>query len=477
MKSVVLLLCSLFPFLAFATEVKRDVLVFLKKEVDLREFQGIRDPQLRHKRLFGHLVEAARSSQNNLLITLRDRGFTPRSYYLPNMIFVKGATRSLMYFLQARPEVKRLVVNNPFSRTEKSHRFLDDMTFTAGSEQIGENLKSIGVDEVWRRFRVRGKGIVIGTSDGGVQWDHPALVKQYRGYSEAGVEHDNNWHDAIHFPLADNTTNSCGYDTAVPCDTSGHGTHTIGTAVGGEFPSNMIGAAPEAQWIGCRSLDQGIGSILTYLECLEFFFAPYPVSGFSVLGNPALAPNIITNSYYCSADEGCDDEDMRYTLEALRTVGIMMVVGAGNDGPECGTISGTPGVHSDLSYSVGALRTDDLIANFSSRGPSRFDGGVGPDISAPGVDVRSALPGSVYGVMSGTSMSTPLVSGVVALLWSTFPKLKGNIVDTTNILNASAKPITAGQDCGGRSGMTIPNNTYGHGKVDAPKAFRMSNRL
>ena len=76
------------------------------------------------------------------------------------------------------------------------------------------------------------------------------------------------------------------------------------------------------------------------------------------------------------------------------------------------------------------------IAGFSSRGPSSFDGEIGPDIVAPGVRIRSAVPGGGYqgGFWSGTSMAGPHVAGVVALVWAAQPELIGKIDETAELI-------------------------------------------
>ena len=73
-----------------------------------------------------------------------------------------------------------------------------------------------------------------------------------------------------------------------PCDDKGHGTHTIGTAIGDDGMGNQIGMAPGAKWIGCRNMDQGNGTPARYIECMEFFLAPYPVGGTPAQGDPTL---------------------------------------------------------------------------------------------------------------------------------------------------------------------------------------------
>ena len=68
--------------------------------------------------------------------------------------------------------------------------------------------------------------------------------------------------------------------------------------------ANQIGVAPGAQWIGCRNMDQGWGTPATYMECFEFFLAPYPIGQTPAEGEPALAPDVINNSWGCPPREG-----------------------------------------------------------------------------------------------------------------------------------------------------------------------------
>jgi serine protease AprX len=117
------------------------------------------------------------------------------------------------------------------------------------------------------------------------------------------------------------------------------------------------------------------------------------------------------------------------------------------------------------------------IASFSSRGPSKWDGGVGPTISAPGNAIRSAVPsgglgpGGLYDYKSGTSMAGPHVAAAAALLWSARPDLIGNIPATAEILKSSARPLTTTQNCGAFPGNKIPNAVFGFGLLDVFKAL------
>jgi subtilisin family serine protease len=98
-------------------------------------------------------------------------------------------------------------------------------------------------------------------------------------------------------------------------------------------------------------------------------------------------------------------------------------------------------------------------------------GRIKPDILAPGVDVWSALPGSTYGLNSGTSMAGPHVAGVVALMWSAQPALIGDVERTAQLLRETADPYT-GPDAGACSTQEIPSNTAGYGTLNAYEAVK-----
>ena len=85
-----------------------------------------------------------------------------------------------------------------------------------------------------------------------------------------------------------------------------------------------------------------------------------------------------------------------------------------------------------------------------------------PDVVAPGADVVSAMPGGGFAALDGTSMATPQVAGVVALMWSANPALIGDVATTSRILRETTGPARAGaDDCGD------PRNVVGSGLVDA----------
>ena len=258
----------------------------------------------------------------------------------------------------------------------------------------------------------------------------------------------------------------CGPNSHVPCDDFFHGSHTTGTAIGDDGGSNQIGMAPGAKWIACRNMSVGVGTPARYIECMEFFLAPYPVGGTPDEGDPTLAPDVTINSWGCPASEGCAVNTLQAAVEAQAAAGIMMVVAAGNSGSSCSTLFDPPSFYA-ASYTVGALNTGtDTTASFSSRGPVTADGSnrIKPDITAPGTSTRSASNSSdsAYTFADGTSMATPHIAGAMALLWSAHPELQNQIDASRTVLNDAAHFISSTQ-CGTAG---PPNNVFGWGRVD-----------
>ena len=216
--------------------------------------------------------------------------------------------------------------------------------------------------DVWA-LGFNGQNIVVASADTGQRWTHNALKPHYRGWNGVVADHNYNWHDSIH----DSVGNPCGNDSPFPCDDYFHGTHTTGTAIGDDGGSNQIGMAPGAKWIGCRNMDVGIGTPARYIECMEWFLAPYPIGRRQ--GDPTKAPDITINSWGCPTSEGCSPNTLQAAVDAQAAAGIMMVVAAGNSGSSCSTVTDPPSLYA-TSYTVGALNTGtDTIASFSSRGP------------------------------------------------------------------------------------------------------------
>jgi serine protease AprX len=246
----------------------------------------------------------------------------------------------------------------------------------------------------------------------------------------------------------------------------------MGTMVG-EDGDNQIGVAPKASWIACRNMERGYGSPATYIECFEWFLAPTDLNDENP--DPSKAPHVIANSWSCPEIEGCNPNNfalMQAAVENLKAAGVVVVVSAGNSGSQgCGSVN-TPSAIFENSFTVGATNQQDSIAGFSSRGPVDVDNSLRlkPNVSAPGVGVRSCIRDGQYASYNGTSMAGPHVAGAVALLISANPELAGQVELIETILEETAVSKQTEEDCGNIDGENIPNNTYGFGRIDIKKA-------
>jgi subtilisin family serine protease len=443
-----------------AKNQEAEFLVVLTQQADLSGAEALLTKQEKGRYVVAQLRAAAQASQDPLLQWLARQGVPHRAFYISNAVWVKGDL-ALAQTLAARPDVAQ-VDGNPTMTGISAGPAAGWTARIVAPAGIEPNIAYVNADDVWA-LGITGQGIVLGAQDTGYAWDHPALQPHYRGWDGATADHDYNWHDAIHASGGD-----CPADSPEPCDDYNHGTHTLGTAVGDDGEENQIGMAPGAEWIGCRNMQEGVGTPATYLECFEFFLAPYPVGGDPLTdGNPDLAPHVTNNSWSCPDSEGCNTTSLLAAVQAQRAAGIFTVVSAGNTGLfGCSSLSEPPAIHPEV-YTVGALNTGaDTIANFSARGPVTADGSNRrePDLTAPGTNILSSINGGVYqGGWQGTSMAAPHVAGAVALIWSARPGLIGQVALTELILNATAAHIPS-SSCGS-SGW--PNNTFGYGRLDA----------
>ncbi len=440
-----------------ADGAEAEFLVVLAEQADLSGAARLQTKAEKGRYVYEMLWRTAQKSQAPLLAWLEARGVEHRAYYIVNLIWVKG-NADLAQALAARSDVARIEGNPHIQNVLPQPARPFDVLLTLAPTAIEPNITYVRAPEVWA-MGFTGRGIVVGGQDTGYEWTHPALKPHYRGWNGVTANHDYNWHDAIH-----SGGGTCGANTPAPCDDYGHGTHTMGIAVGDDGVTNQIGMTPGAQWIGCRNMNQGDGTPATYLECFEFFLAPYPVGGTPAQGDPRKAPDVTNNSWTCTPGEGCSWSTLQAAVEVQRAAGIMTVVSAGNAGPGCSTVREPPAIYA-AAYTVGALATgSDTIASLSSRGPVTLDGSnrPKPDLTAPGLSVRSSVRYATYGTMSGTSMAAPHVAGAVALLWSAVPALKNQIAATEQLLNDNAFHI-AWTDC---SSSGWPNNVYGYGRLD-----------
>jgi len=441
----------------------RDVLVELRDQVDLASLSPAVRPE-RTQELAARARAVATAGQADLRRTLDARGIPYQGFWIRSLVAIPDADDALVAELAGRPDVTRVHIDVRLSRSRPEVAPRD--AAAEPRRAVEWNVAHVGAPEVWATI-TRGEGAVVGGIDTGVDWDHPALREQYRGWNGTTAVHDYAWHDAIH-----DFTSGCGPDSPEPCDVSGHGTHTLGTIVGDDGGANQIGVAPGAEWIACRCWESVEGTALRYvIECLQWMVAPTDLAGENP--DPSRAPHVVSNSWICEPHEGCTDPDaLLDVVAAVRAAGIVVVAGAGNDGPVCSSIDHPPAIY-DASLTVGATDDLDRVAPFSSRGPVTADGSgrLKPDLAAPGVFIRSAVPGGGYqGGWNGTSMATPHVAGVVALMVAANPALAGDVDTLEELLTGTAVPLTTAASCGGLSGLEVPNPFTGHGRLDAHAA-------
>lgn len=439
-----------------------DAMIYFPENFTWEKGLRISDRNQRIQYMYSGLVDTSNRSQASLISFLKKNQISFRSFYIENALVIYGLDEKLLAKLENRSDISaiRLDVKSSLEMPEQNK-----IRFNANGE-TPDFISLIGADRVWNEIGTRGEGIVVANQDSGVNWEHRALKNKYRGFNSIGASnHNYNWHDAIR------STNS-----PTPFDDLGHGTHTMGTIVGNDGGQYKIGVAPGAKWIACRNMNNDVGSVSTYLECFEFFLAPYKLNGDpKTEGRPELAPHIVNNSWTCPPKEGCNGGELLQAVRALKAAGIFVIAAGGNGGPGCGSMVKAPGMYAGDIFSVGSYNhfyKD--ISPFSSWGPSAFNGALAPNLVAPGENVLSATIGGPdkYEYKDGTSMSSPQVAGTVALLWSARPELIGQIERTTEILQKSATPLLGKENCASFPGNVIPNATFGYGLLNAYNALK-----
>ncbi len=370
------------------------------------------------------------------------------SYYIVNGLAVTG-TKEVMEKVAAFPEVDQVLPNE----TRQIHRPVDLKTKQKKQmkavDGVEWNISQIHAPDAWA-LGYDGTGTVVASIDTGVEWDHPALKEKYRGFDPAHPNeptHEFNWYDA--------TTGS-----EAPYDDLEHGTHVTGTMVGSEPDGkNQIGVAPGAKWIAVKAFSEDGGTDADLLDAGEWILAPKDDAGNP---HPEKAPDVVNNSW--GGGPGLDDW-YKDVVNAWRAADIFPEFSAGNTdlfnpGGE-GSIA-NPANYQE-AFATGATDQNNKLGSFSLQGPSPY-GVMKPDIAAPGVNIRSSIPGKGYeDGWNGTSMAGPHVSAVVALLRQAQSDL--SVEQIEQILIDTAKPLTD------RQFPESPNNGYGAGLVDAREAI------
>jgi serine protease AprX len=298
-------------------------------------------------------------------------------------------------------------------------------------------LQKLQIPELHQQFaNITGKSVRVGIVDTGIDGTHPELKGRVVAFK-----------DFVN-----------GQNTAY--DDNKHGTHVAGTIGGSGVGGTAIGVAPEVQYIGAKFLDKnGSGTFANAVAAMQWIADPD--------NNPNTddGPAIVSNSWGGGAPSATEDPAQNalcMATDGWLKLGIVPVFAAGNSGPNARTI-GLPGGCPKV-VTVGATDDKDVVASFSSRGPAVWKTGsfVKPDLSAPGVKILSSIPGGQYAEFSGTSMATPHVAGMMALVYQAHPKLE--VEKAVQIVKAAVDKVSG------------DGNTVGVGRINALKTIKSMSR-
>lgn len=451
-----------------------DVIVRFADQADL---DGSLHLSYRDRGRFVHeaLQATAARSQQNVWQALRARGRNEsnrdfRVLWVSNALFVQSVDEELLELFRSSEEVVAIVADRKIQ--------IPDLPFGTNVNPRGQAVNSIvhtRSPEVWA-MGFRGEGMVIGSIDSGVRHTHEALIGQYRGTIGDGIfNHDYSWYDPVLL-------------RPEPRSAGPHGSHTLGTSVGGVPEGQQIGVAPGAQWIACvAATPTGLLPFSALIECGQFMLAPTDTTGQNP--NPDLRPVAVNNSW--GACERSYNDFYGAVIDAWIAAGIVPVFANGNN-TNCG-YSAPPGLNtvanparSGKVLGVGSTgNSDGAYAPHSNWGPTD-DPNPGttpypdhfgypdlkPNIAAPGVQIISAgdAQDDQYLIGSGTSMSAPQVTGLVALLWQAAPCLHGDYAATGTLIMSSAAPVPYATNSPSDGPGHIPNQATGWGEIDAVRA-------
>ncbi len=421
----------------------------------------------RYEQVYHALRENARQTQPKFEAELKRAqaqgqvaGYT--AYWIENL-FVIYATPEFFDALKDRGDIKALSENfeavliEPIRGDNGGGAEQDETRRPVRNpldEQTTPGQDAIGATRVNREMGITGQGVLVANLDTGVDGNHPALAARWRGLTSPPAAA---WLDVL------------GGGTNFPEDNNSHGTHVMGTICGREISNgdtNTVGSAPDAEWIACNAIDQGVSNDFNNDVINAFQWFANPDGDSATLTD---VPDIVQNSWGVNQNfpgySQCFDF-WNTAIVNLEALGCVVTFSAGNEGPAAGTHR-SPAIHalSEVQFfSVGAadVAAGDsppyAIASFSSRGPSPCAGTfIKPEIVAPGVNVYSSVPGGGYnGTFSGTSMAGPHVAGIVALMRQACPDC-----DPVTIKEAL---INTAIDSG--YGSTGDDNTWGYGFID-----------
>ncbi|HWR64665.1 MAG TPA: S8 family serine peptidase, partial [Bellilinea sp.] len=354
-----------------------DFVIEMAEQADLSAAYAISDWNERGQYVVDTLKATADRSQKGVRGQLERQGARYTAYFASNVVVVRGGSQRALEAVANLPEVARVRAPIMVRLEPVQSKILQPFRLTLPQASIQGvtdwGITDTGAPSFWSTFERQGEGIIVANIDSGVKYNHPALAQSYR--CVAGNADDSRcWFNAnpgVNCPIG------------VPCDDNGHGTHTMGTMVGNDDSvlTDNVGMAPSAQWIACRAFRGTEDAPDAALNaCAEWILAP--------ASNPANRPHVVNNSWGITGH----NEWFRPIVRAWLAAGIFPVFSAGNSGSNstCGNI-GSPADYPE-GLTVTAHDTLGQIAWFSSKGPNFYGeiSFVKPNLSAPGVSIRSA---------------------------------------------------------------------------------------
>lgn len=288
-----------------------------------------------------------------------------------------------------------------------------DVPYFGGTNDWGVNM--VNAPEAWDKGYT-GKGIIVAVVDTGVDYNHPDLDANIwvntKEIPNNGIDDDGNGFidDTKGWDFVDNDN--------TPMDLYGHGTHVSGTIAGEKNDFGVTGIAYDAKIMPVRVLDaNGSGTSSNVAAGIKY-----------AADNGANVINLSLGGGYSA--------DIEDAVKYATAKGAVVVMAAGNE------YASQPGFPANLAnqwgVAVGAVDSNDKMAGFSNRaGTTQLD-----YVVAPGVNVYSTTPGNTYAIYSGTSMATPHVAGVAALILSANPNLTPAEVEKLLIDTANPQGIT-----------------------------------
>ncbi len=356
------------------------------------------------------------------------------SYLVPNLQLVQlPSGLSVSSAMSQYGQQESVLYSQPNWVSQIEGAKTESTTKTPNDPRYGEqwDWPKIGAPEAWAKTTGSPK-VIVTDIDTGLDYNHEDLAanawqntKECKG--KKGVDDDKNGY-----------VDDCyGIDTingdSDPMDDNSHGTHTGGTI--GAVGDNKIGVTGmnwDVQVMPCKSHDSsGSGSVASIIECFEYVKMEKVEYGYDI---------IATNNSYGACPEACDfDPATHDAIAALIEPGVIMSFSAGNAARD-NDVRGQYPANYDLPniISVAATDSNDGLAGFSQYGLRSVD------VGAPGVNVLSTFPDDTYGSISGTSMASPHVAGLAALLHASDAKLDWWSI--RNLIVAGGDKVASVQD-------------------------------